>query len=494
VLILVLAFLIFAENLILASPLYDIENLDDLIDAYYDGLIDYGTFAVLYDAYNLGGLSGSDLEALKFSEGFELNDFLMSPDTTDFWSRLLSGYRGRFGARTYSRNSENIYDDYYGEVSSESFEAELAVREYGNRYSLRKRTIGWYAGQFSLSLGDYLADEGYGLTIGRFDYRPSAGLDSDKSVDFWYPEHNYYNGLKFSTHSNMLGGRVYYSDKKYDASTKKFFGISGDFNYGSFKGGLAVGASRYDDNSGFDERQAAGVNAEYSADAFTLGAEYAQVDGSAGAYLRALKKFTGWRIESEFWHYADHFENYNCSGESAADYHTFYPTDGDIGFRSSQAGETGMAIVYSSPVYSAGMQLWSQNYDDVNSSLYVRYSKDISNDINQYFQASFRNRGDSEYLWLKSTFNSRQMTLRRVGVKLYLKENEFANGACYVFTYLNHNLNEGIEVFLQLRDYFDGQWSWYIGEDFEAGWGINLRVEVSYRNSTRINIRAEKIL
>ena len=80
-----------------ASIVYEIENLDDLIDAYYQGRVSYDIFEVLYNAYNLGGLSIDDLAALYFVDRAELNFLALQADTADFWGRILSSRGGQMG-------------------------------------------------------------------------------------------------------------------------------------------------------------------------------------------------------------------------------------------------------------------------------------------------------------------------------------------------------------------------------------------------------------
>jgi hypothetical protein len=469
--------------------------LDDLFDAYYSGVIDYGTFSILYNAYNLGGLTEADLKALHISEDSDLDLLLAQPDTTAFWVELLTGYDGKIGVRRYSGNFDDIYGDYYIDLSAHSFSTNVAIRQEKGDYIFRRRSLSWENSNVMITAGNYLIESGYGLVIGRYDYRPSSGYTNDNDDNFLYPDNNYYNGLKVAARVSRFESKLYYSKKNYNDIDKLFYGVTGDFVLESFKGGLSYGINQLDDDNGNDDRQAAGLHARIETENYTLAGEYAVIEKAGGSYLLAERKFTNWLIQAEFWHYARSFNNYNCTGPSASDYETFYPIDDSPGFRSHQAGETGMALSYKNKAISSGIQLWNHVDDnELNSSLYLGYNQTITNKFKTYCQTSYRNVKDNHYFWLKTSLLTAIDPFKKLGVKFYFKNSDLINGDCYMFLNLAHDLNDKLGLSISLRNYFDGQLYYFIEEDFRPARGFIVKSEFSYKKTTRINIKIEKVL
>jgi hypothetical protein len=474
-----------------ASSLYDIENLADLFDAYHSGMIDYGTFSVLYNAYDLGGLTTADLQALLSADRADLDFVLTQPDTTGFWAELLTGYDGRFGARRFSGNFDNVYGDYYAEIATHAVAADLVVRQEKGSYSYRRRSLSWSCPFLTITAGDYSAAAGYGLVIGRYDYRPVTGDNTDDD-DFLHPDNNYYNGLKASAKLPYFESKFYYSDKEYGNYDKTFVGISGDIKLKSFSGGLSYGVNRLED---YYKRHAAGIHARYETFNYSLGGEYAVIEKWDGAYFIGQRKYDGWSIQSEFWHYGESFYNYNCSAPAVSDYETYYPLDDTLGFRSYQAGETGMALSYRSKAFTLGTEFWSHtDLSEIKSSFYFGYLQTISSHFDSYVQTSYRDRSDNNYFWLKTSIFTDYRPLSKLGCKLYFKDSEIAHDDCYVFFNLKHSLGENLRLSAGIREYFDGGIYYIFEESFYPAAGFIMRADISYKNTTRINIKIEKVL
>ena len=479
----------------MASPLYDIDNLDDLYNAYYDGLIDYGTFRTVYDAYMLGGLSRDDLRALALFDKTELNFISLYADTLSFWGRLLAADKTKIGMERNSGNFENIQSEYYAYGVVDRYKSAIVFNDDNGQYQFSRRMLAYDDNIISVALGDYLAREGYGLAIGSYDYRPSSGFDDSQGVDILYPDNNYYNGTKLSVVSGRFAGRFYYSKKKYNESDKQFIGAGGDITSDIFTGGISFGYNDFRSGSVNDDKLALGINGQLISDVYLLSGEYAVIEKSAGAYISGARYFSAFEVETEFWHYSDQFYNYNCSAPSASDYDEFYPGDDSLGFKSCQAGETGLAINYQTAAISSGLQLWNHSYDEhLNSAIHWNYSYVLNEQLKTKFQASYRNTDDDEYFWFKAAFISNLIPLSKLGIKLYSEKGGLVNDEGYAFSDFSFAVSDHIDWLIRLRTYFDGQLYWYIGESYTATWGLNLRAEVSHKNTTRINLKVEKIL
>ena len=478
-----------------ASIVYEIENLDDLFDAYYLGRMEYSTFSILYDAYNMGGLSLTDIEALNVADRIELNLVERRADTTGFWSRLLLADRGRLGARRYSRDFRYISTDYYFNFLPEPVKIICNIREEDNNYDFRRRSVSFGNKFYEISLGHYLANEGYGLVIGRYDYRPIVSMAEDDGMEFWLPVNNYYNGLKAVYGKHNLGCRVYYSEKKYADNDKTFFGLGGGVRIDNLLINLAAGLNKYEMLSGQDERLALGASLNYLYESYALAGEYAVIEESGGLYLRAIKEFSGWEIETEFWSYDSQFENYNCSGPAANDYDEFRPNEDTLAFRSSQAGETGTAFHYNASMFSAGIQLWeTRQNQDLKGSVYARYGQDITEKLKAHIQASYRNIDESDYFWSKIFIVSGHWPVDRLGIKAYFNDGTMNNGSSYLFSDIKFNLNQNIGFDLRIRNYLNGNNYWFLGESFTPITDLIIRGEFSYNRYARITLKVEKLL
>jgi len=488
---------IIAVPVLSASWVYDIECLDDLYQAYYEGDIDNDIFSILLDSYNVGGLHPLDLAAIG---AVERNDLMTESDKSfynDFWSKYLFPLKGKAGLRRYSKNLEKFTNYYYINWQRENIRVSAESKESEGANSWRKRALLWSAEPFEITIGNYTADEGYGLAIGRFDYRPSAGLNDDSSSDFLYPLNSYYNGIKFAKLNSNFGRRFYYSEKKYDDSRKTFIGSGFDYNTDSFIGGFSLGYNRFVSEDLDDNRLSAGVNINLSADEFSLSGEYAYSNKSNGLFIRGERQLNGVNIRTEYWHYEDDFKSYNCSGPSASDYQSFYPEEQYLGFRSAQAGETGMTVKYAVPYMSAGLMLWSHSSNNNINSLYnFRFRKPIANHLRLFAVSSAKIRNENRYFWLKAGLDIKDYPIiRQSGLKLYfIDKTDLTNDKSYTFLKFSKSLKDDFTMFLNLRNYLDGYNRLFIGEEYISGSGISIIAEATFYNGVRVNVRIEKVL
>ncbi len=195
--------------------MFDTECLDDIYQAYCEGEIDDEVFSALTGSYNTGGLALNDLEAIGAFERDDLPTDSVKTNINQFWLNFVSPQKGKLGLRRYSKNLDNAVNYYYLNWQIQPVRLAIEAEDNNSDYYSRRRWLSMSSEPLDIVLGNFRAAESYGLTIGRFDYRPSAGITDNIESDFLYPYNNYYNGIKISARGRGFKGRFYYSKKKY---------------------------------------------------------------------------------------------------------------------------------------------------------------------------------------------------------------------------------------------------------------------------------------
>lgn len=474
------------------------ECLDDVYQSYYQGEIDYNVFSMLVDSYDIGDLRPEDLEAAGV---FERNDLSavsnISPDNR-FWLYLLTPQKGKVGIRRYSRDFDRITGKYFFDIQLQGARLLAEAKSSDGEYFWGKRSMVLASGPLEMTMGNFVVSEGFGLTIGRLDFRPSAGFDNDDvEFDFLYPVNSYYNGLKLVMKNGNLNEKFYYSDKKYGSARKIFAGSGIVFKKENLTTGISAGLNKFDNLDVVDKRFAIGLNFKIEDKLYSVAGEYANVEKSGGLFLMGLRRFDDIAITTEFWRYGDNFNNYNCSGPSASDYRSFYPGEQELGFRSAQAGETGLAIDFVKRYIFVGFQLWRQSHErQTKSSFNLRLSGKLNDDLSAIFQTVSRFKDQNGYLWLRAGVRQDEKPLlKRAGLKLYFVEKaEVVEARSYSYIDFLYGFEEQLNIFLRLRTYFDGRMRWFFGEELNITNGININAEVVIYKGKKVNIKIEKLL
>jgi len=480
-----------------ASWILDTECLDDIYQAYYDGEIDSEIFSLLTGSYDTGGLGLNDLEAIGAFERDDLPADSVKTSNNRFWLNLLSPRKGKLGLRRYSKNLDNAVNYYFLNWQMQPVRFAIDTEDNNGDYFFKKRWLSFSSNYFDVVLGNFRAAEGYGLTIGRFDYRPSAGMTDNIESDFLYPYNNYYNGLKISARSRAFKGRFYYSKKKYISGRKNFIGSGIDFTNGAITAGIAAGYNRFINETVSDNCLAVGLNFSIKASNFSLSGEYANVEKADGFYLKGERYIDDMILRTEFWRYDRNFNSYNSSGPSYSDYNSFYPEEQQLGFRSAQADESGLAVKYIRNDLSFGLMFWSHSYDEkINSSYNFRFQKPALGRFDYFLLSSAKSYQDYSYLWLKTGMMTKStFLLKQAGSKLYFEDRfDLANNKSYVFVNLSRNVKNNLTLFFKIRSYYNGQVRWYLGEELISDEGINIIAEAAYYNGVRLNLKFEKLL
>jgi hypothetical protein len=479
-----------------AIGVYDFKSLADIYRDYQLGGFDSTQYQLLMESYDLGGLDENDLIAIGVFDPLEV---FMADDTLfadNLWQQFMTGGFDRIGFRTYSYPSGKAFNNYYLNFSQYNLAIAADVKSNQDKYSFNRRSVSYKNANLDLTLGNYLAREGYGLTVGRFDYLPSAGFHDSADFDFWRPVNSFYNGLKIQLSVNNLNGRFYYSAKQYGDAIKQFYGSGADYSSDQFSIGATLGANHFHRGQFEDQKLAAGINFKLILEQYEFGGEFARVNRSGGIYLAGMRYLSVSNIKLALWHYADHFNSYNCSGMASTDYRTFYLDDQDIGFRTSQAGETGFASNFIGQRFAIGWQVWQQAHDDNIKFLAAsRWSITIADQATWLSQIHYSNKSNKENFWLKTGIGKTRLPmLNWFGVKLESDGKRWVNDQSYGFLEMRYAIQEKLNLGLHMRPYFNGKFYWLLSENAKLNGGFQLNMNLIIRDGLRINLTFEKSL
>ena len=412
-----------------------------------------------------------------------------------FRRNFLASVKSKIGLRRYSRKFDNVSTAYYLDFRSQNLGAGFELEDRVNYYNWLRRRVSYHTNRVDLRLGNYIITEGAGLAIGRFDKQPNAGYDDGGGADFIFPDNSYYNGLSL-TYGKPFSGRFYYSRKNYDRADKDFAGFCTGYDIERLAFSLLTGWNRLAINDTVDTRLAAGLNARYTGSQYTIFGEYANLQKANAIYLRFDKTFERFKYFAEFWSYSKSFENYNCSGPAAADYETFYPENQAIGFRSTQAGETGLTLNFLRKDFTAGMMCWS-NRDDNRLNFDFDFSSYnlLTSQTHLLVQMAVRDRSSGRYLWSRVGLDNDYIMKKRLGAKLRITDNNrVVHNDSYAYINLLDELTERFTMLIAVRAYFNSDYYWHIGERYNSAIGISLAAEASYHEGIFINLKIEKSL
>jgi hypothetical protein len=450
---------------------YDIEALDDLLSIESDT----GLQSFLLENYGYGGLTPYDLMSSGVFDPAEILAPFDSQHGGKFWSEYLASSKSRLGYRIYSRAHNDINSSYYVDWLNPGSELLIDLKSDNGRQSLNRRMFSYWNPNLNLAAGNYSVSEGYGLTIGRYDYRPSSGFSNNSEFDFVYPVNSLYNGFKLVISNDNISNRIYYSDKIYDNARKRFIGTGFRYISSIIDFGAVAGLNYFKFDKTKDQKLAVGINWNIHDKLFEFGGEYAVINQSGGILLNGIFHLNSTDIKANFWHYGNRFENYNCSGMAASDYNSFYAHESH---------------------WSAGWQVWKQSLENkINSLLAMRMYYPVVDSLIGYFQMNYADKRSSSYSWVKAGLKQNRVPLlENTGAKLHYQNNKLSHDLSYAFIDLTRNLNKYIEMSLKLRTYFNGNLRWLFCERAFLAHGFRINAEVIISNGLRGNVAIEKLL
>ncbi len=305
-------------------------------ESYLDnGIFDYNSYQIyreLVEGISVADTTGYLLTAL----GNPQSDFIAPATAADDsvmpyrpseWSRQFrSGQKVQEGRNTgyllLSSSNDQINFEYKGRNDNNSWETER-----------RSVFVRWE--KYDLAVGNYTADIGSGLGIGRYDYRPLGISGDSMNSDILFPDNSYYNGAKLEINRRFT---LVFSSKKYLSTQKTFLGGAAWAMVDNYKVGITAAATNL---SSGNNRRSLGEGSIYIANSeLGLKSEFGYAESGAGIVC----EFSRQNYDVRFWHYDDSFINLQCSGMAYPDYQSFADVRFPVTFRQPQAGESGISL------------------------------------------------------------------------------------------------------------------------------------------------------
>ena len=476
----ILAGFLLLPRVCLAQWLGQIQTESDWEASYSLSYFDYNTYQI-YRELAEGATVTDSLDFFRAALGSPVLEFLggaggripviAAPDTVEqhaFVVRIRGGQKIRSGESNYG------YILFSGSKEDAAFE--LKGRKRKHDWEIERRSIELRKGRSQITLGNFDTDIGLGLSIGRFDYRPIAGMsDSMKQPDnFVFPDNSYYNGIKF----DYCGSTVIFSNKKFPGLKKRLFGGAVTSNYEDVTIGVS-GVGIFLSAGGYN--RALGSTSLFFADPVRgIRVEIAYAEAGPGAALRLRRSGFDWAI----WHYDRSYLNLQSSGVARPDYDRFEDPHFTEAFRQPQAGETGLFAEKGLAVgrfdLGAATEIWKGSPRDQVA---------LENLVSARFRLTDRIALDARLSGRTGLSNDRVIT--EIGsnlngiiniharASLWNERGEVAKSRSFCYIYFSVPSKIKFLFNGRIRSYFDGDWDYFIEEIVNlAG---SLRAKVTYR-------------
>ncbi len=468
--------------------------IDDIYQAYYADEIDYDKFILLLESIdgNLTSIADFTVE----SQGTTADSCIDMESRRNgrLWRRYNSDYGIKIGHDEQYSAVRIPKRKAYFSYSRGGISAMTELFNEGGRIESGKRNLIFAGDVFTIKAGNYYIDEGDGLTIGRYDYLPSAGFPDTAVGDYIHPLNGCYNGLLIRAESAPSSISLYLSQKKYLRAIKNFVGAGGNLKVAENSFGINCGYNHFAQDSVADRRLAFGVNWKRRGERSKLSAELAEIEGNPGFHGNIDLSMSGFTIRTDAWSYSAGFKNYNCSGEANDDYRSFYPAAQKIGFRSAQAGESGFGIGGGNGRVNIDMQSWwpspSQKYHIlVKGNLTIPMKEKITSRTS--FNLTTLRSGLR--FWLKNRFElSGTPILRCLGFRGYFLEGKGVDDEkSYFTTEMAIGELERARLYCRNRNFLDGKGDLLICCDLSLFGNYYIGGELGLGDELQGSIRAE---
>jgi hypothetical protein len=435
---------------------------------YLNGTIDYNSYQLLREIpegeaiidtadYIVSTLGVSSVE-LEENYGVLMPE--VSPGRKPFLNRMPIFYAGRvrFGSKVVENKSENYL---FTSLQSEDFRVDFKLRDEQNRVVAERRSVAVHKEPWSVVLGNFTADIGCGLVIGKFDYRPVSygpqGSDFDR---FLFPDNSLYNGVSATVRGDY---RFIYSAKEYGESNKRVLGLAFSAGIYSLRIGITGVLTRL---SGASRRRDFGAGSLYI-DMPESGtkAELAYAESGIGAAVQTvLSDFT-----VRGWYYDDSYLNLQSSGFAHPDYQAYSYDISEISFRQAQSGESGFYLrkdleIEDLEIISAAEFWRNPRSDKINYDGLILSRYHFSNGFSPYARCTFYDRNDyysNRIEW--GGIISKSFTLdSRLALTYRNKSIENGNSRFYILISLP--LLQNMSLAGRVRWHFDGSYDYFLEE------------------------------
>jgi hypothetical protein len=432
-------------------------------------------FLVADTVVYLSAIGGNPLTEFDAAEDFPIftqETYAIAADSAELG--IIENNRPLWRIKTGYQNRASV-DNSCFIAQSESDDAELFYKgqKRDSKYSAERRSLKLKGGSWNVTLGNYTADIGAGIGIGRYDYRPLSNPDDES--DIIYPDNSYYNGLKVEY---LNKASILYSAKKYSNLYKAFYGAAVSTDIRECNIGISAAATCF---SAGNRDLNLGSGSIYIVDnRRRLKMEAAYAESGIGFFAESILH----SFKLKGWYYSDSYLSPQSSGYAYPDYKSFKLFD-DYSFRQTQAGESGFYIGRLTQVkkiiFRSAVESWIVSKPSVDISCAARYP--LSD--NFYLSARISGRGGA----IKDRYQyEMELACRRIVELKGLSTVRISSGQVdhhNSFSQIYIMFPAGVTTFVggRLRFRYDSNFEFFFEEKTVIGDSINLKATYRWRET-----------
>jgi len=464
----------------------DIKTESDWEYYYINGFIDYNSYQLLREIAegtdiddtlefitSTLGISPVELSEISALPGTRKTEYesLYSRESIARWSGRL-----RLGSKIQNETNESFL---LASVRSGKMDVYLKLRnDERGKVLTERRSFKIKKDNYSITLGNFTADIGCGLGLGRFDYRPlSLESDEDEFNQFLFPDNSYYNGIKAEYLENHA---IIYSVKKYNDVYKNTLGSLLSTKFHSVKIGITGSFTGLSSDS---DTEILGVGSIFiNLEEDGTRAEVAYGESGPGACIQVAKP--GYVLRG--WYYDDSYINLQSSGFSHPDYRSYTDQRSEISFRQPQSGETGFfvrkKITYRNIEFRNAAEIWKNprtNYISYSNSFQTRIF--ISSGITSLIRYTIYKKREYYRGKIESGVNMFKKYNIDARVIMSVENESIVNNDSRFYIISTFPLTQNITLAGRLRWRFNGEFDYFIEERLMLGDGLFLKATYRWK-------------
>jgi hypothetical protein len=424
------------------------------------GYYDYNSFQLYRDLAE-GEATQDTIGYIQNALGNSLSD-LISPISVSTLKHAGTGFESR---NIQFRSGQKIQDGrntgYYLLSSSyQDFEVEYKGRNENSAWKTERRSLSYSNDNVGLIVGNYAADIGLGLGIGRYDYRPVlVPKDSIKS-DLLFPDNSYYNGAKIEINNRFT---IMFSSKSYLSVHKNYWGGAITQPVGNSILGLTGGATHLSSNG--KKRTLGASSVFYSNSEKGFSSELGYGESGAGLVCDFRKR----NFDIKFWHYSNSFINPQSSGMANPDYIIFNDNRFPVSYRQAQTGESGLSVQRSLSIGTLQLAGWGSAWKrsphdpiSLDNSLGARLALGDKVSLNARYAERFGRVSGRTILEAGSSYHEGFEVSGLVSY--WIDGNHADNSKSFAHIYISVPIKNRLLANIRLRSHFDGKIEYFIEE------------------------------
>jgi hypothetical protein len=364
-------------------------------------------------------------------------------------------------------------------TSYQGLALEFKGRNDNSAWQTERRSIRLTNDTYNVTIGNYSADIGLGLGIGRYEYRPINMPKDSIESDFLNPDNSYYNGAKVEIDNRYT---FLMSSKKYLSVRQDFGGGSLSIPVGDNKIGLTASATGLVSNG--KHRTLGESSIFYSNSVLGISSELGYAESGAGFVC----DFDRRNYDIKFWYYDDTFINPQSSGMAYPDYITFRDERFPVTFRQPQAGESGLSFRKTMTLNRLQLVGWSslwkrspQSTASLDNSLGARLAFGDGFDINGRYAERFGQLTGRTLTELGLSF--RNGFEAAVLASVWFDDNASDNSRSFAHLYLSVPIKPGLVASARIRSHFDGNLEYFIEERTTLADRLTLKATYRWQDS-----------